>query len=192
MEIRKLVLGICLASLALGVGAEEKPKYGWTPGYINYSVDDPNGSTESASELHLLGASYIFPISQISRIMGAVNIYDFDLKSSTSNIGQQVETISFSAYYQYRFRWSRNFKPWFGVGLVTNMDKFTKRHRVDSDGFLVETFPDREDTNMNLGLLASYEWDVNSSISMDFNIEYMVPLSESLEGLKFGVSVYYE
>ncbi len=192
MEIRKLVLGVCLASIALGVGAEDKPKYGWSPGYISYSVDDPNGSTESAGELQLLGASYIYPFSRTSRVLGAINIYDFDLKSSVTDVGQKVETISFSGYYQYRFRWSRTFKPWLGAGLVTNMDKFSKRHRVDSDGYLVESFPDREDTNLNLGLLASYEWDVNSSISMDFNIEYIMPLSNSLEGLKFGVSVYYE
>ena len=43
-----------------------------------------------------------------------------------------------------------NWAPWLGLGLDLSRSDYSKRHTVDSDGFLLERFSDRDETGLGL------------------------------------------
>ena len=166
--------------------------YGYYPKMAFLGVDDPDGDTDTSSDLQAFGVVVLYKLERDTRIMATLNIYDFELSPGFNQIGQDVETTSFAVFYQSQFKLGRSFKPWLGAGPVFNIDEFTNRVDTDSDGFLNETFSDREETTIGLGLIASQEWELNDSFSLGLNFEYQIPLDESLEGFTIGFSVLYE
>lgn len=189
--MNKWIVALLLMASINTATADEEIRYGWQGSYINFTIDDPDGSADSESEFNVMSVVMDYTLSRTSRILANLNLYEFDLDASTTKIGQHIETTSISSYYLHRFRWSRTFKPWLGLGLVVNMDDIDKRHRVDSDGFLVERFDDREETSIALGLIGALEFEIFDNWKTELFTEYQVPTSDTLEGLKIGFNIYF-
>ncbi len=171
--------------------AEDSISYAWTPKFVTFQVNDPDGSTETSSVLQLLSATVKYKTSRDTQIISEGTYYDFELDASTSKIGQQVKTISLATYYESRLKWGRDFKPWAGVGLVINMDEFSKRHTIDKDGFLAQQFPDQSGTNFALAARLTNTWEINRDMGIGFSIGYQLPLSDTLEGVDIGFSLNF-
>ncbi len=189
--MKKIISLILLSYLVTTGYAKDEIRYGWSPSFVALSIDDPDGNTNSSSELQLLGGTVIYPLSRSTRTLVSLSLYDFELDAGVNKIGQGVESLSIAGSYQWKFKMSRKFKPWLGVGLNINMDELTNRHTIDQDGYLAQTYTDREETSIGINLGASHEWDISDGILMGLNIEYLIPLGESLEGFKIGMSLYY-
>ncbi len=183
---------LLLASFSTYAERESTIRIGYSPRIINLSVDDPDGNTNSSSEAQYLGAMVLYEMSRNKRLYSYLALYDFALDPGVDKTGQDVESTSFGFYYQSNFKLSRSFKPWLGVGGVVNVASFTNRLTVDSDGYIENTYSDRDDTAISLGLSASNEWKLNDSLSWGINVEYLYPLGETLEGFTASLNIIYD
>ncbi|MCP5005400.1 MAG: hypothetical protein GY941_15905 [Planctomycetes bacterium] len=187
-----LIIFLILSNAITQASAESSIRFGYMPRFINYSVNDPDGSTDTASEIQALGGMIAYKLGRGSRIFSYMSIYDFDIDYGFNKIGQTVESTSFGIYYQSEFKFSRTFKPWLGLGGAINIDEFTNRADTDSDGFLLNTYPDRDGVYTSLGFLASQEWSISDSLSLGINFEYLIPISETFEGFSINFSLIYD
>ena len=190
--MKKIILFIFSLAVALPVGAAEEPKMiGWAPWFGSLSVSDPAGDTASEGVSLPLSAMFVIPGKRDRRWVFTGFGYDFRLPASTTNIGQSVKGFSLAGWYQFRFRLSRSFKPWLGIGLQADMLDINARHKVDSDGFLAVTYPDRKETNYALVLNLSQEWNISHDFNLGVNAQYLASISDSLSGPLVGVSLLY-
>ncbi len=191
--VRYLALILLLFAMQFNLHAREnKYIYGWSPKVALLSVDDPDGNTETSSDAQLLSGFLFYSLDRDTRVAAIVTKYDFELAPGFGKIGQDVESTSIAIFYQSQFKWHRHFKPWLGIGGVFNFDKFTNRVTTDEDGFLVGSYDDREETTVNLGLIASKEWSISDTFELGLNIEYLVSLGDTLEGFTVGMSFLYK
>ncbi|MCP4492571.1 MAG: hypothetical protein GY820_35485 [Gammaproteobacteria bacterium] len=189
----RVILVTLMILLSSNVKAVESDiRVGYLPSLVNLGVDDPNGSTNTASEVQYLGAMAIYEMSRNDRLYAYITLYDFELDAGQNKIGQEVESTSLAIYYQSNFKLSRSFKPWLGAGAVINIASYTNRYDTDIDGYLLNNYADRDDTSVSLGLSASKEWEFNDSFSWGLNLEYLVPIGDTLEGFTVGVSLIYD
>ncbi len=187
-----LIIFLIISSAITQVSAESSIRFGYMPRFINFAVNDPDGSTDTASEIQPLGGMIAYKLGRGSRIFSYISIYEFDLEYGFNKIGQTVESTAFGVYYQSEFKFGRTLKPWLGVGGTINIDEFTNRADTDSGGFLLNTYPDRDEIHSNLGLLASQEWKISDALSLGLNFEYLIPISETLEGFSINFSLIYD
>ena len=126
----------------------------------SYSVEDPNGS--AADEFAFMpGAKITFPFSRRGKqFVGGVELIEFSLDASESNLGQDVSGYRVWGGYEHRFNISRSFKFWGGIGLTLDSVSFEKRHTIDEDGFLKERFDDRDEAYSGLTVYALSTIDV--------------------------------
>ncbi len=186
------VLFSCIQSIEARDSGSSSFRFGYFPKMVFFEVNDPDGKTDSASDFQYIGALITLKLERDTRLMSYIALYDFNLDAGFNQVGQSVETTSFAAYYQSQFKLGRSFKPWLGVGGVINIDEFTNRVDTDQDGFLRNTFKNRNETVPGIGLIASQEWELNDSISLGLNVEYLIPIGDTLEGLSVGLSVIYD
>lgn len=172
--------------------ARNEIKFGWEPAFRSLSIEDPNGPTGSESGLDALTVAVALQHQRDDRYLVMLGRSEFSLEGSQTEIGQNVESLSVSAYYKHRLRLSDGFKPWLGAGPVISIDEATGRFTVDQDGFLAQRFPDRDDTGVGLGLALSHEWAASPTWELGFTTEYIAPLSDSLQGFRFGLTIYYQ
>jgi len=167
-------------------------KFGWAPFFSpNLTVDDPDGSADSSQEFVALSAVAMFPFGRDNRWVTNVTKYDFTLDASTSDVGQDVKSITVAGFYQWRFRLSRYFKPWVGLGPQIEFSDKTARHTLDSDGFLAQTFSDQDSVAYAAGFNASHEWQLSDHIDVGVNAEYMFSIVDAIEGGSFGALLLY-
>jgi len=119
-------------------------------------------------------------------------INDFSLDASTTHIGQQVEQKSIAFGIQKRVRFTRHTKPWFGIGLNVSQEQYTQRHTIDGDGFLDQTFNDREETVISINLQAMSEHEINKQFSLGLRAQYLRPVDEGVEGVSVSGIVLYK
>ncbi len=125
---------------------------GFGPTIFSLSPEDPDGSTESEFSVSLFNVFYLMDLGRDTRLFTNLSYIDYSVSASASDIAQDVSRYSVSAIYQTRFRPSRSFKPWLGIGLSFSSEEFTKRYTVDSDGFLLQSYKDRSDSGVALEL----------------------------------------
>lgn len=126
----------------------------------SYSVEDPDGSADSEFAF-LPGAKITFPFSRRGKqFVAGVELIDFDLDASESNVGQDVSGYRVWGGYEHRFNISRGFKFWGGIGLTLDSVSFEDRHTVDEDGFLKEHYEDLDESYSGITLYALSTIDV--------------------------------
>ena len=158
--------------------------------YSGITVEDPNGPTDSTNQFSLVLVA-IIKVDKISRIYSELGQYDFKLDAGTDKIGQKVGGYFYSGYYQRRFRITRNFKPWLGVGMAVNYLDFTARHNIDSDGYLSAVYPDRKGAVFNLGVNANYSFELSRRWDFDVFLGYLHPIGDSIKSFRYGGALIY-
>ena len=178
-----VVASLCSANLsasALGL-AEKTLRVGYATGFNHLDVIDPDGETKTSNSFQpnkvvitdwLPGGNrYWLILYQVSAVLDA----------SENNIGQLVNQNGFSLQVQKYFGLSRLISPWLGMGVSGSIDRFTKRHTMDSEGFLQKRFDDRQQTSIGFVISAVQEWEVNRDWSVGLQAEHSFPLSNSVQ-----------
>ncbi|MFQ5589460.1 MAG: hypothetical protein ACE5F7_11555, partial [Nitrospiria bacterium] len=119
------------------------------------SVDDSAGDTEIKTHFSFFNVIATIPFGRDRRIFTQIFYEDIDLENKSNKVSGSVKSLGLNTSYQWRFRFSRKWKPWFGAGLGLSEDKFTNRILLDSDGFIVQRFADRDEQAVNFLLNAS-------------------------------------
>ncbi len=190
MLLRMMVLALAL--LSQSVYAQSRFGLGVVTG--SYSVDDPKGSTDSANETSLFGVMTI-PVNRNFpdwRYWFGLNYNAFELEPSTQDVGQEVTSVSIETILQKGFNVSSEIKPYAGLGVGVGANDFTKRHTIDSDGYLAERYEDRSETSFyliaNLGVATR---KLDSGFFIGTSLSYKTPLEDGIEATELNLFFLY-
>ena len=166
-------------------------KIGYGAAYAYVSVDDPDGSTKDewvAQPLNLVYTDWLF-----SDIRQWSELYYFSgsLDADSTNIGQDIESFGLRFSLQSSFRLTKSWSPWFGAGVSLSNTKYTARHTKDADGFLLQSYDDRDETHVSLLLNFISEWALQQNWSLAAKLEQIFPLSEDFSQFSATVVVLY-
>ena len=164
--------------------------YGLSVGQV--TVNDPDGATKSTTDTTLFQLYYFHEYTRDLRYYTELLINDFNLDASTNHIGQQVEQKSIGFGLQKRFRFTRHTKPWIGIGLNVSQEEYTERHTIDGDGFLAQTFNDREETVISINLQAMSEYKMNKQFLLGLKAQYLTPIDDGVESFSISAIVLYQ
>ncbi len=163
------------AYAALGL-PENTAKLGYAMGTAYVSVDDPAGNT--AKEWTLLPLTLIHTDWLIGdiRYWSELFYYKAVLDPTASKVGQNMEQYGFRISLQKNLRVTRLWVPWFGVGIGASQVIYTTRHTIDSDGFLLAAYSDREQTSVTLLLNIVSEWPLARNWDIGVKLEQAIPI----------------
>ncbi len=178
LSVHKYILLIFILSLNSAHAADDDSVFknlGFGPTIFSFSPEDPDGPTDSEFSFSLFNVFYLMDLGRDTRLFTNLSYIDYSVSASTSNIAQDVSRYSIATVYQTRFRPSRNFKPWLGIGLSFSSEEFTKRYTVDSDGFLLQSYKDRSDSGVAL------ELDFTNDVTLfDTDLVFRIGFTSSL------------
>jgi len=182
----KLIVVVLLFGASFATHAAKGVKWGVGVTAFTAGVSDPDGNTGTSDLSTSLSAVSIIDSGRDNRWFSMVEIGSYDLDATTSEIGQSNDFYYIGTTYQTNFRWSRNLKPWFGVGLALGSETVTNRHTVDTDGFLSQAFEDRDELGVLLVLDATHDFQI---YKQDFMIRasYLASLYDGSDTL--GISI---
>lgn len=169
--------------------ASDKLTFSYSPSVNFFNIQDD--SANSANEVFVtpLSLGLKLPLDRTSDVKVFFDIIDTSYDSSTTEIGQTVSGYSISALWQNKYHLSRSFKPVLGIGLGFDSLELTNRERVDSDGFLVERFPDKDDTQVSVLLSTSIPL---GSWPAELDAIYKHSLEEGFQGFSLRLNYYPE
>lgn len=163
--------------------------YGLGASYI--SVDDPDGDTKDQISPLPLNVVYTDWLFGDVRHWTELYYYKTSLDSDASNIGQDIERFGIRFSLQKSFRLARSWSPWLGAGLDVSNAKYSKRHTKDIDGFLIQSFPDRSETDASLVLNMVSEWALQQNWSFGAKLEQSIPFSGDIMEFSATVIILY-
>lgn len=192
MKKKLWVVALVLITLAIPYNLIADTKVGISPAVVLFSIDDPDGDTDTFTGVQPIGITIIHDLNNKYRLMTNINIYEFDVDASTSNIGQDVEGYQLGVSIQRMMRLARHLNFYAGVGAAYSDVEFTLRHLVDSDGFLTQQFPDRDESYFSLMANITKEFTITEHIEIGADISYQHSFGDGVSGLKATVGLLYK
>jgi len=192
---KRLLFAIVLIVLNSAPSFARDLQYGAMLSTASLFVSDDDGDTETVSDSSIIN---IFvsgrAFSRDSRwLLGLSTIDDVKFKASVDEVGMVAERMAIEASVQHQLSFSRSFHPYLGGGIIASNSKFTKRHLVDKDGFLVGgQLDDREETTLGIQLNASHEWNVSRHMLLGIHSRYEKSLDDGFNGFTVGITGYYQ
>lgn len=181
---------LAIIILLFPVVANAKYLYGVSANIGEFTINDPDGDTGTAS-VPYIGLHFITPVSQNYskwRLFYSFYYRDFELSPTTEQIGQSVSSISFSTSIQKAFDVSEYYRPFVGVGVSVNVDRFTQRQISDDEGFLLKNYDDRDATNVGLLFNAGLNLKkFGKGYYFGFDADYHLSLGSGIDGLSANV-----
>ena len=173
---------------------DKSMRFGLMPMYSRYEINDPIGPTQAGSDLSTLSGVAIFDAGRDSRIFVNAFYADFNLTASTTNVGQTVKQTGVTASYQMMFRLTRSIKPWLGIGLGYESERYQNRYLTTPGGYLApgSPYPERDVVNYPVVLNASHEWQYNRNFDIGLHLQFEQPISsDGARALRLGIYVVY-
>lgn len=177
---------------AVAIGASENTArigYGVGVGMIN--VNEPQGNVETDTSVQFLQLTYSDQWLQGYRYWGDVFVDNSEHKATETEIGQEMERFGVRAIVHRPLYLSNKYNLWAGGGLQLTQEKYTLRHRIDSDGFLVQSFGDRTQTSLALVLDMVNEWQIDTRWNVGGRLRYSFALGDGADDLAASVVFLY-
>ena len=160
--------------------------------FVMYYKNTSNiGTTPSERVVYPLSVTFEYSVDRVNRLSVNLRGIDAQFNAGASGVGADIKGYQISYSWDRKIRLARNFKPWLGVGLVSGFFDNTNRLRTDSDGFIIETFPDTKDTLFSVSLNAAVEWELSRLWFFSVNTAYEIPVADGLRGLGIGAGIKY-
>ena len=165
-------------------------EYGFLPvvGLYKSSLDV---DTEVLPAVNLLSGLLIINSGRGSRfwIQGQYHALEFD--GSETQIGETVSGFDVAVLYQSKFRLSRHFKPWLGIGLSVAVLEFKDRYTTDNQGFLAQRYDDTSETGLAVDLNFTTETDWIKDYGTGFSFRVSVPTNDVLAKVEAGFYITF-
>lgn len=192
--MKRVLLLLAVFIILSGVSAvQAETKIGVAPGLIAFSVDDPDGDTESANAAAPLALAVVYDLNNRSRIFSTFTYLSFDLDAGTNRIGQEVTGYQLNVAYQHIIKFSYEFQFYLGAGLTYMSADFKNRYTVDADGYLASRYSDRQENIFGAALCLSKEWEIHPKVDLGFDVSYQHALqSGGVSGFKGAVTCFYK
>jgi len=186
-----VIIGVVVLMPPCVVYAKSSTRYGVGGNFARFSVNDPDGSTDTATAVYLSGIMTT-PLNRNNasmRVWYELNYRAFTLDPSETELGQKVKSFSLSATAQKAWGASSVGAYWAGLGGELGFDDYQNRHTVDSVGFLKKKYDDR--TQTGIGLLLNAGMNLKKTQSGYFpgiNVNYHIPFGDGIKGV--GITVF--
>lgn len=193
MRVQTIILTLCILFFDISAHAAETFRFGVLPSIASYSLDDPLGPTEPRISFSP-AAVLLADMGRDSRLLANVAYDKFTTNASTTNIHNDVTSLSVGVSYQMMFRITRGWKPWFGAGVAYASETYSNRYTLTSGGFLCATcpYPDRTKDDFLFLLNASTEWQLSRDWDMGIHLQFEQPTgSNGLRVIRFGIYAIY-
>ena len=165
-------------------------EYGFLPvvGLYKSSLDL---ESDVLPAVNILSGLLIINSGRSSRfwIQGQYHSLDFD--GSETEIGQTVTGFDVAVLYQSKYRLSRHFKPWLGIGLSVAALEFKDRFITDNQGFLAQRFDDETKTGLAVDLNFTTETDWFNDYGTGFSLRVSIPTNDVLAKVEAGLYVTF-
>jgi len=188
-KVIKGFIGFCLITAVSTIHADTF-EYGFMPvvGMYKSSLDV---DSEVLPAVNLLSGLLIINSGRSSRywIQGQYHSLDFD--GSETEIGQTVSGFEAALLYQSRFRLSRHFKPWLGIGLSVAALEFKDRFTTDNQGFLAQRFDDVTKTGVAVDFNFTTEMDWFKDYDTGFSLRVSLPTNDVLAKVEAGFYITF-
>jgi len=155
-------------------------KIGYGISYAYIQVNDPDGDTDpewTVQPVNLIYTDWLFgDIKQWTEVY----YFDSSLDASSTDIGQNISSAGVRFSLQKSFRVTTSWSPWLGVGVSVSSTQYTARHTVDSDGYLLQQYDDRDEFGVSLLINFVSEWVLGKEWSVAAKLEQSIPLSDDI------------
>lgn len=188
--LKLLLFTFPLANTAI---ASEYIKYGVAGNIGNFSVEDPDGDTASQNSTYLSGI-LLTPVNRNNpsmRLWYEFSFRSFDLDASTSNIGQEVNSLSISATLQKGWSTKTIDAYWVGIGAALSLDDYSDRFKLDNQGFLSQQFNDRSETILGIIFNAGFNMPAAKGYMYGFNFNFHLPIDDGVSGISTSLFVMW-
>ncbi len=165
-------------------------KFIYSPSISIGSFDDPNGETDVGNSVSLISIGASLEVGRNKRLIGFISRNEFDIDATETNVGQKIDGYDVEGGYQWQFPIARNLKPWLGLGMYAGNYSSTGRHLVDSNGFLTQTFEDRELSDYGITLNAATEIETDL-FNFYLGGGYYQTLNKGFSGARFQLGVLF-
>ena len=180
----------CSIAAPLGLPkSTAKIGYGIGAGYV--SVDDPDGDTKNSTTVLPFTLIYTDWLMGDIRQWTELYYYKTSLDADANNIGQDVERYGIRFSLQKSFRLARSWSPWLGAGIDLSNASYTARHTMDSEGFLIQAYPDRDETDISLLLNIISEWSLRPDWTIGVKLEQSIPTSGDIMEFSAVMAILY-
>lgn len=181
-----------LVMLTVGVAGADT-MVGYTPGAFLMLIDDPAGDTDDEIQAVPFSISLVHDLNNKTRIYTTFSYIDAaEVDASPSNVGQEVTGYQLTATWQHIIKFSHALKFYIGIGAGVTQVDFEKRHLVDSDGFLVQSFADREETSFGVVVNLSREWALSERFHLGADIGYLQDVTgDGISGPRASLGIFY-
>ena len=159
-------------------------------GYV--SVDDPLGDTERAWALQPATLIYTARLRSGLRYWSGLYYYKTSLDAATDRIGQEVEQFGLRLSVQKSLPVTSRMSTWVGAGIGVSQERFSLRHIVDNEGFLLKRYPDRRNTGVALILNFVGDWPVSRTWNMGIMLEQAITVAGDIGGTRGSLVVLYK
>ena len=188
-----LMLFVSFSTYGAALGQPQRTSMiGYAMGAALVSVDDPAGGTEASWTLQPITLVYTARVWRSSlRYWSELYYYKTILDASSTKIGQDVERYGMRLSLQKNLKILPKFSAWFGAGLDISQEKFTTRHTVDRDGFLIKAYPDREGANVAGVINVVSEWSLPRNWIIAAKLEQSIPFDGHITESLAAVTLLY-
>lgn len=182
-------IGFFLLASASSIQAETF-EYGILPvaGVYQSSLDL---DTEALPAVNFLSGLLIINSGRNSRYWIQGQYHSLDFEGAVSEVGESVSGFEVAALYQSKFRLSRHFKPWLGIGLSVAALEFNDRFTTDNQGFLAQRFDDVKKTGIAVDLSFTTETDWFKDTNTGFSFRVSLPTNDVLAKIEAGFYITF-
>jgi len=165
-------------------------EYGFLPvvGLYKSSLDL---DTEVLPAVNLLSGLLIINSGRSSRFWVQAQYQSLDFEGSETEIGQSVSGFDVAVLYQSRFRLSRHFKPWLGLGVSVAALEFKDRFTTDNQGFLAQRFENASKTGLAMDLNFTTQTDWFKDYNTGFSLRVSLPTNDVLAKVEAGFYIIF-
>ena len=185
-----LLLNNSVLAAAIGLPEENTARIGYLVGVSQFAVDDPDGPTESVVDIQPLTLVYTDFLPHGWRYWAEAYYFAATLDGNAGDIQEDVSRIGARLSLQYNLylgKWSL----WMGAGLDVSNNQYTTRYTVDSDGFLLQSYPDRSDTAWGIPVQIISEWPLARDWDLAAKLEHVFPVSGGITESSLSAGILY-
>ena len=160
-------------------------------GAANVAVDDPDGATQdnwAALPFNLVYTDWL-----VRDIRQWTELYYFEtsLDADATNIGQNINRYGVRFSLQKNYRVTQSWSPWFGAGVDLSNTRYSTRHTKDSDGYLLQAFDDRDETNVSVLLNVLSEWSLQKDWTIGTKLEQSIATGGDISEFSAALTVLH-
>lgn len=136
-----------------------------------YTIGETDGEVDDAGAAAIGAKLMLYPQSRGNRYFFAIEGGGFDLDADTEGlVNSEVSFLTAMVGWEHRFNFTRNFKVWAGAAISAGKLTAENRYDLTHDGFLNNTYSDRDETLAGVSVYADTYFDLNREGSLQLGI----------------------